>query len=207
MPTWTSAPSLSTAAISSALAIPPATVTLLSPAARTTRPTPSISIPVICPSRSTKVTRNPPTSSLSQAILSITFRPVPSVQPLTTTSPFLASNAAIIRSRGSLERRSGSAAVPMITRLAPASSHMTAASRSLIPPPTRQGKRRTSSLIMPSLFPCPSAASRSMTASSPATEKRSATGIGSPASMASFFPPISCTALPPIMSIEGISMV
>ena len=71
MPTWASAPMRSRAAISSAVVIPPAMVTGVSPAAATTASARARSVPARWPSRSTKVTRNPPHSGRSSPMRAI----------------------------------------------------------------------------------------------------------------------------------------
>jgi hypothetical protein len=129
---------------------------------------------------------------------------VPRFQPSTTTSPCRASSAAITRPRGSRERISGTAMVPRMTLAAPRSSQRTAAATSRMPPPTRQANRATSRSTSAALLPpVRIAASRSITAISPATLKRSAMGSGSPASIAFSAPPTSWTVWPPWRSIEG----
>ncbi len=108
------------------------------------------------------------------------------------------------RSFGSFFRNSGVAAVPMMIFAAPLSSQYSAVPWSRMPPPTRQRAVAISSSMTARLFPVPRAASRSMTATSPATAKRRAMGRGSPASIFSVSPPTSWTALPPRRSMEGM---
>ena len=157
----------------------------------------------MAPSRSTCVKRNPPTTGASARIRSSTGTPVSRRQPSTTTWPRSASTAAITRSRGRAPHSSGLAAVPMTTFAAPASSQARAASRSRIPPPTRQGARRTISRTRSAFDPRPSAASRSTTATSPATANCSRRASGSPPSSTNSRPRRSCTARPLITSILG----
>ena len=203
MPTWASQPRRSSSATSSAVVMPPAIVTAASPAAaRICRAKPR-SVPWRRPSRSTKVTRKPPTSSRSSATRSSTPSPVGFRQPSTTTSPCRASSAAITRSRGSSRSTSARAAVPSTTLHAPRSSHAIALATSRMPPPTRHGASSIRSSITRAFEPLPSAASRSTTAISPTRPKKLASGRGSPASSALAAPPTSWTAWPASRSIEG----
>ena len=186
--------------------MPPAMVTAASPAAARISLANARSVPARRPSRSTKVTRKPPTRSRSSARRSSTPWPVRVRQPSTTTSPWRASSAAITRSRGSARSTSGRAAVPSTTLWAPRSSQEIAPAASRMPPPTRHRARSISSSMTAAFEPCPSAASRSTTAISPTWPKRRASGRGSPASSALVSPPISWTAWPPCRSIEGTIM-
>mmetsp|Transcript_30648 Transcript_30648/g.100055 ORF Transcript_30648/g.100055 Transcript_30648/m.100055 type:complete len:254 (-) Transcript_30648:356-1117(-) len=206
MPTCPSTPSASSAARSSAVVTPPATVSWPSPpSASTSSRTASRSMPCMRPSRSTNVTRKLAAYGFSSRILSTTLAPVRVVHPSTTTSPCRASSATTTRSRGSCRSTSGRAAVPSTTLAAPAWSQSRALSALRMPPPTRQGAILTSFLISSSLEPRPSAASKSTTAISPTRLNLCANGTGSPASTlsASMSPPTSCTAWPPRMSIDG----
>ena len=204
MPTCASAPIRSSSAISVAVVIPPAAVRRASPAARTAAATAWKSNPPIPPSCSTCVKRNPPTRGASARIRSSTGVPVAVRHPSTTTWPCSASTAAITRSRGRAPQNSGVAAVPIMIRAAPASSHARAVSKSRMPPPTRHDARLTISRIKLAFEPLPSAASRSTTATSPATANCSSVAMGSPPSSTNSRPRRSCTARPCIRSMLGM---
>ena len=193
----------SSSATSAEVVIPPAAVTRAPSAERTTAATAAQSNPLISPSFSTCVKRKPPTTGASARTCSSTGTPVSLRHPSTTTSPRFASTAAMTRSRGKAPQNSGVAAVPIMSWTAPASSQRRAVSRSRMPPPTRQGARRTRSRINAAFEPWPSAASKSTTATSPATENSSNRSSGSPPSMTNSLPRRSCTARPPMMSMLG----
>ena len=72
------------------------------------------------PSRSTNVIKKEDAYGHNSFKRSFTVAPVLVVHPCVTTSPWRASNATIIRSRGNSLQNSGDAAVPTITCVAPA---------------------------------------------------------------------------------------
>ena len=119
------------------------------------------------PSFSTIVYRYPEQylSNLLTSSLGVSL--VDFVQPCVVTFPSFASIATSSLDLGSFERKSSSAAVPIIIFFAPFASILFAFSTVLIPPPTLQSATAHIFFMSSSLFPLPTAASRSITASSP----------------------------------------
>ena len=179
MPTWASAPISSSARISSGVVTPPAMVTRQSaPAASTTALASSRLVPPMRPSSSTKVTRKPAHGPAARRSARGCRGRCPAASP--RPRPRHAARRAP-RSPARAAAATGSRA----WRRCPGSpcAHPCRASRwrvatSRMPPPTRQAKRASSGSIRAALLPVRMAASRSMTAISPAIAKRSAMGIG-----------------------------
>jgi hypothetical protein len=119
MPTWASAPASSAMAMSPGARTPPATVSRASPARSASSRTRSAGSPPMCPSRSTKVTRNPPSvlAELVDAVLDAGARaPGPALDDDLVVAGVEGGDHALA---GERERISGVAAVPRMTLRAP----------------------------------------------------------------------------------------